>query len=87
MTLVKEKSQPFARLGIRKKGRHLANHYQFNFIEYAKSWRFPKDLANPDLQANPYLANPFILANYYVLENNPVDDFLSGSNPREKNRL
>ena len=66
--------QSFARLGIRqKKKRNLAKPYQFNIIEIGKK------LANTDFRANPYLANssfsriknrglaePFILANYYV---------------------
>ena len=62
--------RPFARLGIGQKKRNLANPYQFNVIRIGKSWRIPKDLANP------YLANPSFstiknrsLANTYILAN------------------
>ena len=70
--------RPFARLGIRQKKRNLANPSQFNVIRIGKSWRIPKDLANPDFLAKAYsveclvltiknrgLANPYILANAY----------------------
>ena len=68
--------RPFARLGIRQKKRNLANPSQFNVIRIGKSWRIPKDLANPSFLANPYLANPSFstiknraLANPYILAN------------------
>ena len=63
-------------LGIRQKKRKLAKPYQFNVVRIGKSWRTPKDLANTDFLANPYLANPSFstikdraLAKSYILAN------------------